>query len=136
MVRIRELRYERKKDISRETMKEMKLMRELRNDNINSFIGACVEMSPDQHSITLITEYCEKGALSDILENIDVKLDQMFINSFISDLIEGMSFLHNSDMGYHGNLHSSNCLITNRWVVQVADFGLHELREGSDTESG
>ena len=26
-------------------MKEMKLMRELRHDNVNSFIGACVEMS-------------------------------------------------------------------------------------------
>ena len=49
-------------------MKEMKLMRELRHDNVNSFIGACVDMPDptDQSTITLITEYCAKGALNDI----------------------------------------------------------------------
>ena len=35
IVRIKELQFERKKDISREVMKEMKLMRELRHDNVN-----------------------------------------------------------------------------------------------------
>ena len=69
-------------------MKEMKLMRDLRHDNVNSFIGACVEMSADLHSITLITEYCAKGALNDILENMDIKLDPMFISSLIHDLIK------------------------------------------------
>jgi len=136
IVRIRELQFERKKDISREVMKEMKLMRELRHDNVNSFIGACVEMSADLHAITLITEYCAKGALNDILENMDIKLDPMFISSLIHDLIKGMLFLHNSDMCTHGNLRSSNCVVTSRWTLQVADFGLHELRFASETQSG
>ena len=35
LVRIKELRFDRKKDIPRDVMKEMKLMRELRHDNIN-----------------------------------------------------------------------------------------------------
>jgi guanylate cyclase, other len=35
VVRIKELRFYRKKDIPRDVMKEMKLMRELRHDNIN-----------------------------------------------------------------------------------------------------
>jgi hypothetical protein len=35
IVRIKELHYEKKKDIPRDVMKEMKLMRELRHDNIN-----------------------------------------------------------------------------------------------------
>ena len=95
IVRIRELQFERKKDISREVMKEMKLMRELRHDNVNSFIGACVEMSADLHAITLITEYCAKGALNDILENLDIKLDPMFISSLIHDLIKVLSSNNN-----------------------------------------
>jgi len=136
IVRIKELQFERKKDISREVMKEMKLMRELRHDNVNSFIGACVEMSAELHSITLITEYCAKGALNDILENMDIKLDPMFISSLIHDLIKGMIYLHNSDLGLHGNLRSSNCVVTSRWTLQVADFGLHELRFASETASG
>ena len=71
-------------------MKEMKLMRELRHDNVNSFIGACVDMPDptDQSTITLITEYCAKGALNDILENRDIKLDAMFLSSLIHDLIK------------------------------------------------
>jgi class 3 adenylate cyclase len=129
------LQFERKKDISRELMKEMKLMRELRHDNVNSFIGACVEQSHDETSITLITEYCAKGALNDILENPDIKLDPMFISSLVHDLIKGMVYLHSSDIGSHGNLRSSNCVVTSRWTLQVADFGLHELRMTAETAS-
>ena len=39
IVRIKELHYEKKKDIPRDVMKEMKLMRELRHDNINRYIN-------------------------------------------------------------------------------------------------
>ena len=90
IVRVRTLQFERKKDINRDVMKEMKLMRELRHDNVNSFIGACVDMPDptDQSTITLITEYCAKGALNDILENRDIKLDAMFLSSLIHDLIK------------------------------------------------
>lgn len=135
-VRIKELRFDRKKDIPRDVMKEMKLMRELRHDNINSFIGACVEMTTDMHSITLITDYCAKGGLNDILENRDIKLDPMFLSSLIHDLIKGMLFLHNSDLYSHGNLRSSNCVVTSRWNLQISDFGLHELRVSAETPQG
>ena len=37
IVRIRELHFEKKKDIPRDVMKEMKVMRELRHDNINRY---------------------------------------------------------------------------------------------------
>eukprot|EP00095_Tigriopus_kingsejongensis_P003488 maker-scaffold378_size191342-snap-gene-0.22 protein:Tk03488 transcript:maker-scaffold378_size191342-snap-gene-0.22-mRNA-1 annotation:"guanylate cyclase 32e-like" len=128
IVRIKELQFEKKKDISRDVMKEMKVMREIRNDNVNSFIGACVE----SHCIMLITDFCARGALQDILENPDIKLDPMFIASLIHDLMKGMIFLHGSDIVTHGNLKSSNCVVTSRWTLQVTDFGLHDLRRTAD----
>lgn len=134
VVRIKELKFDKKMDISREVMKEMKLMRELRHDNINSFIGACVDPFDEFHSITILTDYSAKGGLNDILENPDIKLEPMFISSLIHDLIKGMLFLHNSDMCTHGNLRSSNCVVTSRWTLQIADFGLHELRFAAETQ--
>jgi len=59
MVRIKELKFSKKKDISREIMKEMRVLRDLRHDNVNSFIGACVETT----RILIATDYCAKGSL-------------------------------------------------------------------------
>ncbi|XP_065215796.1 receptor-type guanylate cyclase Gyc76C-like isoform X2 [Planococcus citri] len=131
MVRIKELKFNRKKDITRESMKEMRILRDLRHDNVNSFIGAAI----DTTRIVLVTDYCAKGSLYDIVENEDIKLDRMFIASLVHDLIKAMLFLHKSPINYHGNLKSSNCVVTSRWVLQVTDFGLLELRQQSANES-
>ncbi|GFG40122.1 hypothetical protein Cfor_09373 [Coptotermes formosanus] len=84
MVRIKELKFSKKKDIARDVMKEMRLLRDIRHDNINSFIGACLEPM----RILIITDYCAKGSLYDIVENEDIKLDMMFMASLVHDLIK------------------------------------------------
>lgn len=65
-----------------------------------------------------------------MLENEDVKLDNMFIASMIADIIRGMIYLHESPIKYHGLLCTSNCLIDSRWVVKISDFGLHAFKKG------
>lgn len=59
----------------------------------------------------------------------------MFIASLISDLVKGMTHLHyKTNLACHGNLKSSNCVITSRWVLKITDYGLHELRNSRNSE--
>ncbi|CAL1527407.1 unnamed protein product [Lymnaea stagnalis] len=109
---------------SREIKMELKVMRDLRHDNIVQFIGATIEAG----LIHIVTEYCSKGSLEDILENSDLKLDEMFIASIVSDIIKGMIYIHESAVGSHGNLKSSNCLVDSRWVIKISDFGLNKFK--------
>ena len=67
------------------------------------------------------------GSLLDVLGNQDIKLDMMFVASLIDDLTKGMMFLHKSDLLVHGNLRSSNCVITSRWTLQVRMIFLQDL---------
>ena len=71
----------------------------------------------------------------DILENDDIKLENIFIASMVNDLVKGMMHLHKTDLHFHGNLKSSNCVVTSRWVLQITDYGLHELRSAAEKES-
>ncbi|XP_062715719.1 speract receptor isoform X1 [Aedes albopictus] len=115
-------------DITREMKKELKLLRDMRHDNLNAFIGACT----DPPNICIITEYCTRGSLKDVLENEDVKLDNMFTASMVADILRGMSYLHDSPLRFHGSLRTSNCLIDSRWVVKLSDFGLFGFKQGAD----
>ncbi|XP_050393001.2 guanylate cyclase 32E isoform X2 [Patella vulgata] len=107
-------------DINREMKKQLQLRKELSHDNINRFIGACIELP----EVYIVTQYCARESLRDILRNEDSQLDEMFVSSLVADLIKGMVFIHDSDIISHGNLTSSNCLVDSRWVLQIADFGL------------
>lgn len=69
VVRIKELKFSKKKDIARDIMKEMRLLRDIRHDNINSFIGACIEPM----RILLVTDYCAKGSLYVSIQNFTIK---------------------------------------------------------------
>ncbi|XP_038064179.1 guanylate cyclase 32E-like [Patiria miniata] len=113
-------------DLNRSVRLELKIMRDLCHANLCAFVGACA----DAPNICIITEYCSRGSLQDILENDDIKLDNMFIASLVSDIIKGMSHLHTSVLHSHGTLKSSNCVVDSRWVLKISDFGLHHFKAG------
>lgn len=115
---------ERNITLTRSLMLELKRMKDLQHDHLVKFFGACL----DPAKSFILTEYCPKGSLQDILENEQFQLDWMFKLSLMHDIVRGMQFLHNSDIKAHGNLKSSNCVVDSRFVLKICDFGLHTLR--------
>ncbi|KAM3873532.1 atrial natriuretic peptide receptor 1-like [Diretmus argenteus] len=118
-------------ELNRKVLFELKHMRDVQNEHLTRFIGACV----DTPNICIITEYCPRGSLQDILENESITLDWMFKYSLISDIVKGMVFLHNSVIICHGKLKSSNCVVDNRFVLKITDYGLSSFRTDSDSHA-
>ncbi|XP_056141671.1 atrial natriuretic peptide receptor 1-like [Lampris incognitus] len=111
-------------ELSRKVLFEFKHMRDVQNDHLTRFIGCCIDVP----NICIITEYCPRGSLQDILENDSITLDWMFRYSLINDIVKGMVFLHNSVIMSHGKLKSSNCVVDNRFVLKITDYGLSSFR--------
>uniref|UniRef100_A0A671W2F2 Guanylate cyclase n=1 Tax=Sparus aurata TaxID=8175 RepID=A0A671W2F2_SPAAU len=101
-----------------------KKMKDLRNENVNPFLGFFSDFS----MFAVVTEHCSRGSLQDLLRNEDVKLDWMFKSSLVLDLIKGMKYLHHRDFP-HGRLKSRNCVVDGRFVLKITDYGFNELLE-------
>lgn len=59
-------------------------MNDMRQENVNPFLG----FFHDCGVFAIVTEFCSRGSLEDLLLNEDVKLDWMFKSSLIMDLIK------------------------------------------------
>ncbi|XP_065092696.1 atrial natriuretic peptide receptor 1 isoform X1 [Ochlerotatus camptorhynchus] len=116
-------------NLNRTMMLEFKRMKDIQHDHLVRFYGACLDPSPEPF---ILTEYCPKGSLQDILENETIKLDWMFKISLMHDIVKGMSFLHSTEIHSHGALKSSNCVVDSRFVLKITDFGLHQLRRPTE----
>ncbi|XP_043820485.1 atrial natriuretic peptide receptor 1 isoform X1 [Dromiciops gliroides] len=111
-------------DLTRKVLFELKHMRDVQNEHLTRFVGACT----DPPNICILTEYCPRGSLQDILENESITLDWMFRYSLTNDIVKGMLFLHNGAICSHGNLKSSNCVVDGRFVLKITDYGLESFR--------
>uniref|UniRef100_A0A8C5BH32 Guanylate cyclase n=1 Tax=Gadus morhua TaxID=8049 RepID=A0A8C5BH32_GADMO len=117
-------------ELTRQVLFELKHMRDVQFNHLTRFIGACI----DPPNICIVTEYCPRGSLQDILENDSINLDWMFRYSLINDVVKGMNYLHNSYIGCHGNLKSSNCVVDSRFVLKITDYGLASFRFSSEND--
>lgn len=62
-------------------------IREVRHENLIPFMGACV----DQGALCILTAYCARGSLEDVLANEDLHLDNMFVSSLVADILKASS---------------------------------------------
>ncbi|KAF8946117.1 hypothetical protein BGZ47_001255 [Haplosporangium gracile] len=121
-----------KVNLTRKLRIEIMDVMELRHPKLVELVGVCLQPP----NICIVYEHCSKGTLTEVLANPDLKFNWLFKLSFMSDISRGMEFLQNSKIQCHGDLRSSNCLITSRWEVKVGGYGLSELMETQRTGYG
>lgn len=98
-------------------------MRELRHENLTIFVGICDE----EPNYGTLTELMIRGSLKDLLETEKIQIDWTFKYSMITDIVEGMMFIHSSLLEYHGHLKSTNCVVDGRFMVKITDYGMRSL---------
>ncbi|MBN3318561.1 GUC2F cyclase, partial [Atractosteus spatula] len=108
--------------ITPKTSDVFEMMKDLRHENVNPFLG----FFHDCGVFAIVTEFCSRGSMEDLLRNEDVKLDWMFKSSLLLDLIKGMKYLHHRSV-YHGRLKSRNCVVDGRFVLKLTDYGYNEV---------
>ncbi|XP_054457935.1 retinal guanylyl cyclase 2 [Anoplopoma fimbria] len=110
--------------ITPKTSHVFELMKDMRHENVNPFLG----FFHDCGVFAIVTEFCSRGSLEDLLFNDEVKLDWMFKSSLLLDLIKGMKYLHHRGVS-HTRLKSRNCVVDGRFVLKITDYGYNEVLE-------
>uniref|UniRef100_A0AAX7TX21 Guanylate cyclase n=1 Tax=Astatotilapia calliptera TaxID=8154 RepID=A0AAX7TX21_ASTCA len=89
-----------------------------------------------EYGVYGVFELCQRGSLrvrAEISYPDETFMDMEFKISVMYDIAKGMSYLHSSNIAVHGRLKSSNCVVDNRMVVKITDFGCNTmLNTGKD----
>ena len=89
-------------------------MRKASHANILKFFGLA-EVQFDRYCVS---EYCSKGPLNDILKDMKFSLNANFKYSLITDVGNGLAFLHSNDI-IHGFLTSAKVSGINHQCVEL-----------------
>ena len=101
---------------------EIKFMQTMRHPNIVLFLGA--GKTPEEQPF-LVLEFTRRGSLRKVLDDEIIDLTDRRKIDFAIDAAKGMAFLHDlNPPRIHRDLKGENLLVSESWVVKVADFGL------------
>ncbi|XGW11033.1 hypothetical protein V3C99_012494, partial [Haemonchus contortus] len=103
-----------------------RMLREFDHENMNRFIGLCL----DGPQMLSLWKYCSRGSIDDVIRDNASKMDGFFVFLLLKDIVHALGFLHRSPIRCHGFLTSRNCLVDERWVVKISDYGLDRWRLG------
>ncbi|XP_055348982.1 atrial natriuretic peptide receptor 1-like [Paramacrobiotus metropolitanus] len=110
--------------LSDRTLSELKRLRTTKSDKLVRIFGILLK---EDRGIVLY-EACPKGSIYQATRSGDMFMqDTSFRLSMLSDIIEGLNFIHNSWIYCHGRLRSSKCLINSRFMVKITDYALQDL---------
>ncbi|KAJ7623201.1 STE/STE11/cdc15 protein kinase [Roridomyces roridus] len=119
MVAVKRIRLEGLKEEEVTTlMREVDLVKSLSHPSIVKYEG----MARDQDTLSIVLEYAENGSLGQTLRAFG-KLNERLVASYVVKILEGLHYLHSSDV-VHCDLKAANILTTKNGNVKLSDFGV------------
>ena len=118
------------KQIIKEKMKKMNFKENeiiIKLHHIN--IVKCFELFENEENFYIIMEYCQKGELSDYIEE-KKKLSEDESSMFFYQLINGVNYIHKKGFS-HRDIKPENLLLTKDKVLKIIDFGLSHEYDGN-----
>uniref|UniRef100_A0A8C4EPZ1 Guanylate cyclase n=1 Tax=Dicentrarchus labrax TaxID=13489 RepID=A0A8C4EPZ1_DICLA len=115
-------------DFTEDQKIELNTLRCIDYYNLTKFYGTV----KFEYGVYGVFELCQRGSLRYILNDRISYPDETFMDmefkiSVMYDIAKGMSYLHSSNIQVHGRLKSTNCVVDNRMVVKITDFGCHTI---------
>ncbi|KAI6904900.1 hypothetical protein D0869_02627 [Hortaea werneckii] len=124
-------------------LREVKLLKMLSHPNILRLEEMVVERAPaddkgksgkKRATLYMVMPYMDHD-LSGMLTNPDIRFTESQIKCYMQQLLEGLRYLHDSRI-LHRDMKAANILISNKGVLQIADFGLARHYEGLTPQPG
>uniref|UniRef100_A0A3P8VDM0 Guanylate cyclase n=1 Tax=Cynoglossus semilaevis TaxID=244447 RepID=A0A3P8VDM0_CYNSE len=115
-------------DFTEEQKIELNTLLRIDYYNLTKFYGTV----KFEYGVFGVFELCQRGSLRYILNDRIAYPDETFMDmefkiSVMNDIAKGMSYLHSSNIETHGRLKSTNCVVDNRMVVKITDFGCNTI---------
>ena len=79
----------------------------------------------------ILIEFCEGGALDDIIEKVDHGLNEEQICVVVKQTVDALEYCHGIGI-IHRDLKAGNILLMNNGEVKLADFGVSALNDERD----
>ncbi|KAJ4328027.1 serine/threonine protein kinase, CMGC, CDC2/CDK sub [Fusarium piperis] len=121
-------------------LREIKLLKLLSHKNILKLEDMAIEHPTRQTDkrkkpiVYMATPYMDHD-LSGLLDNPSVHFKEPQIKCYMLQLLEGLRYLHDNNI-LHRDMKAANLLISNKGILQIADFGLARHYDGPVPEAG
>ncbi|KAJ5102636.1 hypothetical protein N7532_003165 [Penicillium argentinense] len=113
-------------NIAKHMFREVKLLKELKHDNISHLSDIFISPAED---IYLVTELMATD-LHTLLKT--KRLDDQFTQYFLYQMMRGLKYVHSAGV-VHRDLKPSNILVNENCDLKICDFGLARVRESHMT---
>nr|XP_060473585.1 tyrosine-protein kinase Fes/Fps [Panthera onca] len=119
-------------DIKAKFLQEAKILKQYNHPNIVRLIGVCTQKQP----IYIVMELVQGGDFLTFLRTEGARLRMKTLLQMVGDAAAGMEYLE-SKCCIHRDLAARNCLVTEKNVLKISDFGMsREEADGVYAASG